>query len=549
VQPQPIPRPASVAEVKEALTAVLDSKAFRQAPRLGKLLQYMCGKALLDAPGQVTEYTIAVDVFGKPPDFKESNDSSVRVEVYRLRKRLAQFYETEGAGQPVRIVIPPGQYVPEFQVHGAAAGPPPASEPPPAEVVPTEEPAPAVQPAPPAPPAPAAIPVPIPAGTVAGGVRGRIFSFGQRRMWLIGTVATAIILAAWIGHRIASPGAAVPAVRPETPARAPSAGRTAAGAPASVPLRILAGYGGQPHIDASGFLWQPDQYFQGGRPWQSTATTALRTNDPLLFQHWRSGEFSYHIPLAPGTYELHLYFAYNGHDFEPEGAENVGTFSLDFNGERIIPALDVESDAMGQNTADERVFKDVHPGPDGMLGINLEGVRGMPFLNALEVLPGIPHKQNPVRLVAQPRSFVDHAGQLWRPDNYYLNGEAVRRTATVVGSPDPGLFAGERYGHFAYAIPADVHGRYTVTLYFAEAYFGPDMLGQGGIGSRVFNVMGNGVMLAENLDIFKEAGSLHALKKSFTHIKPSAQGKINLTFEPVENYALVNAIEVLDESQ
>jgi len=63
------------------------------------------------------------------------------------------------------------------------------------------------------------------------------------------------------------------------------------------------------------------------------------------------------IPLAPGTYELHLYFSYTGHDFDSGGGENAGTFSLDFNGERIIPALDVESDAMGQNIADERVFK------------------------------------------------------------------------------------------------------------------------------------------------------------------------------------------------
>ena len=547
MHPQLPLRPASVAEVKAALSAVLDSKAFRQSPRLGRLLQYLCGKALLEVPEQITEYTIAVDVFGKPQDFKESNDSSVRVEVYRLRKRLAQFYETEGAGQSMRILIPPGQYVPEFRVHGGAAGEEPRSEPQASVAVPAEGTAPLVQPEV---FAQAANPIPIPPHPDRSGVR-RFFASGRRRrLWVYGALIAGIVLLAFAFHRVYSPGAAaVPSVRPENRIQPPGAGPAAVGAAASVPLRIMAGYSGQPHIDASGFLWQPDRYFQGGRPWQSDATTVLRTNDPLLFQHWRSGEFSYHIPLAPGTYELHLYFAYTGHDFDSGGGENAGTFSLDFNGERIIPALDVESDAMGQNIADERVFKDVHPAGDGMLHITLEGVRGMPFLNALEVLPGIPHKQNPVRLVAQPRSFVDHAGQLWRPDNYYLNGEEIRRTAAVVGTPDPGLFASERYGHFAYAIPVDVHGRYTVSLYFAEAYFGPDLLGQGGVGSRLFNAMANGVMLAENLDVFKEAGSLHALKKSFYHIKPSAQGKINLTFEPVENYALVSAIEVLDESQ
>jgi len=508
----------------------------------------MCAKALLDAPEQVTEYTIAVDVFGKPQDFKESNDSSVRVEVYRLRKRLAQFYEAEGASQRVRILVPPGQYVPEFQLFsGTVAGHEPASEPVAASAVPGELATPAVQPAT---PALVANPLPVPPHVDRSGIRGLFALLVRRRLWAFTAAVAAIALVAFAIYRVHSPGAAAaPAARPESRSQPPGAGPAAGFEAASVPLRIMAGYSGQPHIDASGFLWQPDRYFQGGRPWQTDTTTVLRTNDPLLFQHWRSGEFSYRIPLAPGSYELHLYFAYTGHEVEPGLGENVGTFSLDFNGERIIHALDVESDAMGQNIADERIFKDVHPASDGFLQITLEGVRGMPVLNALEVLPGSPHKQNPIRLVVQPRSFVDHAGQLWRPDNYYLNGAPVRRTAAVAGTPDPGLFSGERYGHFAYAIPADVRGRYTVSLYFAEAYFGPELSGQGGIGSRLFHVMGNGVMLAENLDIFKEAGSLHALKRTFSHIKPSAQGKINLTFEPVENYALVNAIEVLDESE
>jgi hypothetical protein len=62
----------------------------------------------------ITEYTIAVDVLGKPQDFKENKDASVRVEVHRLRKRLADFYEHEGAGHRVRIHIPTGHYSPHF---------------------------------------------------------------------------------------------------------------------------------------------------------------------------------------------------------------------------------------------------------------------------------------------------------------------------------------------------------------------------------------------------------------------------------------------------
>jgi hypothetical protein len=39
------------------------------------------------------------------------------------------------------------------------------------------------------------------------------------------------------------------------------------------------------------------------------------------------------------------------------------------------------------------------------------------------------------------------------------------------------------------------------------------------------------------------------LTRTFYHLRPSAQGKLNITFEPITNNATVSAIEVLDESQ
>lgn len=72
---------------------------------------------------QITEYTIAVDVFGKQEAFRETKDSIVRVEVHRLRKKLLQFYDQEEASHRIRIVIPTGTYAPEFLVCG---DPPPA---------------------------------------------------------------------------------------------------------------------------------------------------------------------------------------------------------------------------------------------------------------------------------------------------------------------------------------------------------------------------------------------------------------------------------------
>ena len=65
----------------------------------------------------------------------------------------------------------------------------------------------------------------------------------------------------------------------------------------------------------------------------------------------------------------------------------------------------------------------------------------------------------------------------------------------------------------------------------------------------MFRVLCDGDTLLDNFDIYKEAGSLHALSKTFYHLKPTAEGKLDLTFEPIANYATVSGIEVLDESQ
>ncbi len=95
---------------------VLASRAFRQSRGLARLLRHICSKALLEDAEPITEYTIAVDVLGKSQDFKESKDASVRVEVHRLRKRLAEYYQQEGADHFIRIEIPTGQYTPRFVI-------------------------------------------------------------------------------------------------------------------------------------------------------------------------------------------------------------------------------------------------------------------------------------------------------------------------------------------------------------------------------------------------------------------------------------------------
>src|SRR5580704_5997908 len=93
---------------------LLASGIFDRAPNLVQVLSYVCEKYFEGAAEQIKEYNIAVEALGRPAGFDQKRDSIVRVEAHRLRKRLREYYQAEGACHIVRIDIPPGQYAPHF---------------------------------------------------------------------------------------------------------------------------------------------------------------------------------------------------------------------------------------------------------------------------------------------------------------------------------------------------------------------------------------------------------------------------------------------------
>src|SRR5579863_3554576 len=92
---------------KHEYQTLLASGIFDRAPNLAQVLSYVCGKYFEGAAEQIKEYNIAVEALGRPVGFDQKRDSIVRVEAHRLRKRLREYYESEGSGHNVRIEIPP----------------------------------------------------------------------------------------------------------------------------------------------------------------------------------------------------------------------------------------------------------------------------------------------------------------------------------------------------------------------------------------------------------------------------------------------------------
>ena len=97
------------------LETVLSSPAFVRSPTHAHFLSYLCEKTFAGESDQIKEYSIALEVFGRRDSFDQDTDSIVRVQANRLRKRLAEYYRSEGAGHSLQIVIPVGQCVPRFE--------------------------------------------------------------------------------------------------------------------------------------------------------------------------------------------------------------------------------------------------------------------------------------------------------------------------------------------------------------------------------------------------------------------------------------------------
>jgi hypothetical protein len=481
--------PVPEAEKRE-LAAVLLALPLDRAPNLHRFLEFVCRKYFEGNVAEIKEYTIAIGALNRPADFDPRSDTIVRVTAAALRKRLEQYYANEGAAHPVHIVLPPGHYVPSF-VPAAVPGGAAEVEPPPER---------------------------------RRGLRGQ----------LVLVAAFGLATAAFGAYRVLGPAEKAP-VPPASAGAAAVGGGAALGTPA---LKALVGEGRPPYVDAAGQTWSPDAFCRGGRTFRHAAEEVQGTDEVALYLGGREGRFECRVPVPPGTYELHLYFA---DTFGGKEATREVIFSLNGGPPQ---ALDVVSDAAGAQTATMKVYTDLQPLEDG--AIHLDFASDEAFLNALEVLPGLSGRMQPLRLLAGRAVYQDRRGQLWLPDRFFFGGRRTYRAEGLPKVADPALFQWERFGHFRYQLPVVPGREYALSLYFSEGWFGGSNGGTGGVGSRVFDVYCNGTTLLKDFDILREQQD-GVVVKTFRRVKPTAHGKLELAFTPVTNYPLVNAIEVVAE--
>ncbi|MEP6537520.1 MAG: malectin domain-containing carbohydrate-binding protein [Bryobacteraceae bacterium] len=466
------------------------SRLLTRSPSVLKIAEYIVQKYLQGEAASLKEYNIAVDALGKPAEFDPKRDSIVRVEAHRLRKKLTEFYQTEGADHILQVVIDPGNYTPRF-----------------VPKIPTE-PAPEITET----SVPAIVPV------LAPPVRTR-----RSRGWVVVVFALALSAFGFLVWRSRSspPPAPVESVR------------LAAGAPDYVVV-----------VSATGDRWRGDSWFKGGKEATNGKPVDMADEVPLNFQ--RQGNFDYAIPLSKVPYELRLYFTPRMVAGEP-GTSAHG-FDVLANGIKLLDSLEPGVSRRTKGDVITRVFHDIGPAPDGLLHLSFRSGSEMAYVNAVELTPGEVGKLTPIRLIAKNAPYTQPNGITWAADRYSTAGVLTLRSEHLRDTLDQNLMSGERYGTFTYEIPVS-KGHYGLKLYFAETWFGSNLNG-GGAGSRRFDVRGNGVPLLVDFDIFQTAGQRNRLViKEFHGLTPDADGYIVLDFAPRVNNACINALELDDEGR
>ena len=110
-----IPQSVAVDERWALAQRIVASRVFVKAPQLREILLYVCRRTLEDSPAVISEHDVGCNVLGRRPDFNPNEDNIVRVQVRHLRKKLEDYFSSEGANEPVLLTIPKGGYVPHFE--------------------------------------------------------------------------------------------------------------------------------------------------------------------------------------------------------------------------------------------------------------------------------------------------------------------------------------------------------------------------------------------------------------------------------------------------
>ncbi len=102
--------PLAEEQVLQQIERLIDSEVFRSSELQRRLLKYLAEKSLAGEAEQLKEYTIGIEGIGRPTSYDPRRDSSVRLQISKLRQKIAEYYLTIGQDDPVLIDLPKGHF-------------------------------------------------------------------------------------------------------------------------------------------------------------------------------------------------------------------------------------------------------------------------------------------------------------------------------------------------------------------------------------------------------------------------------------------------------
>jgi len=123
-------------------------------------------------------------------------------------------------------------------------------------------------------------------------------------------------------------------------------------------------------------------------------------------------------------------------------------------------------------------------------------------------------------------------GTVYSADTNYSGGSTYWSGNAIAGTEDDTLYKSERYGDVTYSIPA-VNGDYEVTLKMAELYFST-------VGARLFDVLIEGTLVVDDLDLIAVAG--HDVAYDLTVPVTVSDGALTIQVAGVTDNAKMNAV-------
>jgi hypothetical protein len=138
--------------------------------------------------------------------------------------------------------------------------------------------------------------------------------------------------------------------------------------------------------DRTGITWGPDNYFLNGRS-IARSTTVVGSEDPLIYEYERYGNFSYAIPVSEGRYRVTLHFAesYWGPNAPGGGGPGVRVFDVSCNGSSLLSNFDMLKEAASR-TQIVKTFKNLQPNAQGKLLLSFVPVKNYANVSAIEVV-------------------------------------------------------------------------------------------------------------------------------------------------------------------